>query len=66
MFRFSAYDEPNGNAEYIEENMAPLLYYINKYRFRMEYYNGPDGYIGQMKCVESPSFYFTTNFGSAF
>ena len=65
VFKFSPYDEPNGNAEYIQESMAPLLYYINKYRFRMEYFNASGQYVAQMKCVESPAFYFTANFGSA-
>jgi len=65
VLKFSPYDEPNGNAEYIQQVMNPLLFYLDKYRFRMEYYNGPDGYVGQMKCVESAPFYFTANFGSA-
>lgn len=65
VFKFAPYDEPNGNAEFIQEQMAPLLYYIDKYRFRMEYFNASGEYLPQMKCVESPGFYFTANFGSA-
>lgn len=65
VFRFSPYDEPNGNGEYIKPVMDALLYYFDTYRFRMEYYKTETGYTAEMKCVEKASFSFTGNFGSA-
>jgi hypothetical protein len=65
VFRFRPYDEPNGNAEYIAEYTAGLRYYFENYRFRLEYFKTDEGYVSQMKCVESAQFYFTANFGSA-
>jgi len=44
--------------------MTAMLYYFDNYRFRLDYYKGEKGYISLMKCVESPQFYFTANFGS--
>lgn len=66
VFKFTRYEEPTGNAKYIEEDMAPFLYYFNSSRFRMEYLKTDDGFVAQLKCVESPTFYFSGNFGSAF
>jgi hypothetical protein len=63
MFKFQAYDEPNGNGEYLAQVVAPLLYYFDSFRFRMEYYKTENGYLSQMKCVESSQFYFAANFG---
>jgi hypothetical protein len=66
VFKFSPYDEPNGNGEYIKPVMDALLYYFDTYRFRMEYYKTPaGGYVAEMKCVEKSAFAFTANFGSA-
>jgi hypothetical protein len=65
VFKFLPIDEANANAEYIRPVSAPLLYYFDNYRFRMEYLKTADGYVAQMTCVESPAFYFSGNFGSA-
>ena len=44
--------------------VSPILAYFDTYRFRMEYLKVKDDYVAQVKCVESPTFYFTGNFGS--
>jgi hypothetical protein len=66
VFTFSSLHEPNGNAEYIQPVMEALLFYFDTYRFRMEYLKTSNGaFVAQMKCVESPGFYFSGDFGSA-
>jgi hypothetical protein len=64
VFRFTSYDEPNGNAEFLAAYMAPMLYYFDNYRFRMEYFKNDDDYVSKVRCVESSTFYFSANFGS--
>jgi hypothetical protein len=66
VFKFTPYDEANGNAEYLRPVTTPLLFYFENYRFRMEYLKTEKGYVGQLKCLENPAMYFSGNFGSAF
>jgi len=64
VFKFKPYDEPNGNGKFLAPAMTAMFYYLDNYRFRLDYYKGEKGYISLMKCVESPQFYFTADFGS--
>jgi hypothetical protein len=64
VFKFKAYDEPNGNGKYLAQVMTPMMYYFDNYRFRLDYFKTEKGYVSQMQCVESSQFYFSADFGS--
>lgn len=66
VFKFKQHDEPNGNGKFLLGIMPRMFYYFDNNRFRMDYYKSENGYIPQMRSVESPQFYFTGNFGSEF
>lgn len=51
----------NGNAALIENEMAPMLDYIENDRFEMDYYTDVTPVLAQFTSIENPGFFFTGN-----
>ncbi len=51
----------NGQNPEIFESVIPLLNYIAVDRFKLDYFTGPGGLLGQFTSLDNPAFFFTGN-----
>jgi hypothetical protein len=51
----------NGNGSLVEQDMLPLLNYIDNDVFKMDYFTGTSPLLGQFTSQNNPGFYFTGN-----
>jgi hypothetical protein len=53
--------QQNGNAELVEQDLAPLLDYIDNDSFKLDYYTQSTPILGQFTSQQNPAFFFTGN-----
>lgn len=51
----------NGNAGLVEQDMLPLLNYIDNDVFKLDYFTGTSPLLGQFTSQDNPTFFFTGN-----